>query len=83
MMHNIKIGFFLATRQILRASKWTTGLIIFVYDSGSLVLRRHARTVVDHIHHSALCCGLRAVVRHRCHMRQFAELWACLNHGFE
>lgn len=30
MMHNIKIGFFLATRQILRASKWTTGLIIFV-----------------------------------------------------
>jgi len=30
MIHNFKIGFFLATRQILRASKWTTGLIIFV-----------------------------------------------------
>jgi len=27
---NIKIGFFLAARQIMRSSKWTTGLIIFV-----------------------------------------------------
>jgi ABC-type lipoprotein release transport system permease subunit len=27
---NFRIGFFLATRQLRRASKWTTGLIIFV-----------------------------------------------------
>src|SRR3989344_443823 len=27
---NIKIGFFLALRQIIRSSKWTTALIIFV-----------------------------------------------------
>src|SRR5574343_113194 len=30
MLKNIEIAFFLATRQIKRASKWTTGLIIFV-----------------------------------------------------
>lgn len=30
MWDHIKIGFFLANRQVRRASKWTTGLIIFV-----------------------------------------------------
>ncbi|MDB5204066.1 MAG: ABC-type transport system permease component LolE [Candidatus Taylorbacteria bacterium] len=30
MLDHIKIGFFLANRQVRRASKWTTGLIIFV-----------------------------------------------------
>ncbi|MFM2357952.1 MAG: hypothetical protein RJA61_689 [Candidatus Parcubacteria bacterium] len=30
LKHNIRIGFFLAIRQIRRASLWTTGLIIFV-----------------------------------------------------
>ncbi len=29
-LHNIRIGFFLAIRQIKRSSKWTTSLIIFV-----------------------------------------------------
>jgi len=30
MLNSIRIGFFLALRQVRRASKWTTGLIIFV-----------------------------------------------------
>ncbi|MFA6095778.1 MAG: FtsX-like permease family protein [Candidatus Paceibacterota bacterium] len=30
MMQSVRIGFFLALRQVRRASKWTTGLIIFV-----------------------------------------------------
>lgn len=30
MYHNLKIAFFLALRQIMRGSKWTTSLIIFV-----------------------------------------------------
>ena len=30
MLREARIGFFLATRQVRRASKWTTGLIIFV-----------------------------------------------------